>query len=546
MQKMTPKEQAHWLAENFGWHVFPALADKKPACKWKDVASNNHDAIDAMPWGIATFAAVYCGKSGISVLDIDTREGREELARQLGGLPSTMQQQTPRGGTHLIFREPGFHQTIGTGIPCDGVDIRSGVGYICWYGEGAGLDWDMLAWPYPAPMKANINGSKPAAVKITGKLPVGHRNGDLTSVAGVIMSANPKTLLPTLVAELKAHSLSNHAEPLEDAEIVKVAKSIFTTVHAKMAPEPAREGNGWDAADLMREDFPPIRFVCEPFISEGYTIYVGKPKIGKTTLMRQLVVAANTGATFMDEPCIKTRCLFLSLEESPVQFRAKLKGMGFDPAAVAGIRVEFEWPKGDEGIARLRQYLTDNPGTELIIVDSLSAIRGSDNPKATLFQQEYDFGRKMLQICSDFTGLAIIAIHHTRKAESEDPMDLVSGTNGVSAACTSVGILHKIPTGFAMHWESRNWPDVPHDYEIIRDGGRWRMIGPISEDIASLPPNATGQAAVINYMREHGMVSQVSMARDLGVSQPSISRTMARLIEKGVVSKSELGFKLII
>jgi hypothetical protein len=262
--------------------------------------------------------------------------------------------------------------------------------------------------------------------------------------------------------------------------------------------------------------------------------------------MRQLVVAANTGATFMDEPCINTKCLFLSLEESPRQFRAKLKGMGFDPAAVAGIRVEFEWPKGDDGIAGIRQYLTDNPGTELIIVDSLSAIRGSDNPKATLFQQEYDFGRKMLQICSDFPGLAIIAIHHTRKAESEDPMDLVSGTNGVSAACTSVGILHKIPTGFSMHWESRNWPDdAPHDYEIIRDGGRWRMIGPISEVIASLPPTATGQAAIINYMREHGTVSQKGMAIYLGVTPQAVQQSVNRLVEKGLVLKTDLGFRLM-
>lgn len=33
---MTPKEAAHWLAENLDWHVFPARADKTPACMWKD------------------------------------------------------------------------------------------------------------------------------------------------------------------------------------------------------------------------------------------------------------------------------------------------------------------------------------------------------------------------------------------------------------------------------------------------------------------------------------------------------------------------------
>lgn len=539
---MTPKEAAHWLAENLDWHVFPARADKTPACMWKDAASNNHEAIDAMPWRGAAYAAVHCGKSGISVLDIDTQPGREELARMLGGLPSTMQQQTPRGGTHLIFRAPPFPQSIGTGIPCEGVDIRSGVGYICWYGGGEGVEWDMLPWPF----REEIKKGKAVHVAAPGlAIKEGGRNADLTATAGSIMNERPNIPLPDLVSQLMLHTITCHSPPLAEWEVQKVAKSIFTADHGRRKSQPERQSNGWDAAELLRTEFAPIRFVCEPFISEGYTIYVGKPKIGKTTLMRQLAVAANAGATFMDRPCDRTSCLFLSLEESPRQFKHKLKGMGFDPNSVAGIRIEFEWPKGDEGIAALRQYLTENQGTELIIVDSLSAIRGSDNPKATLFQQEYDFGRKMLQICTDFPGLAIIAIHHTRKAESEDPMDLVSGTNGVTAACTSVGILHKIPTGYAMHWESRNWPDVPHDYEITRDGGRWRMIGPISEDIATLPANATGQAAIINYMRENGTVSQKGMARDLGISQSAVSQAINRLIEKGVVCKAENGYRLL-
>lgn len=547
---MNAKESAHWLAENFGWSVFPVRADKTPipGFPWKLRASDSHDEIDGMPWEGAAFAAVYCGKSGISVLDIDTQEGRIELQRMMGGLPSTMQQQTPRGGTHLIFSAPvGFEQSIGTGIPCEGVDIRSGGGYIVWYGMGDGVGWDIMPWPFPAPIQKRA----PQKLPVQSAAPVfgnseGGRNNATASEAGSIMAANPATTLASLIDQLLRYNERCNSPPLETWEVEKTARSIFLKA-AESAPEAQQvEVSVLDLGDIARKHMEPTRFVCAPFVAEGYTLYVGNPKIGKTTLMRQLAVAAHTGGEFLGHPCKKSGVLFLSLEEGQKLFRKKVLGMGYHPTDLNGLRVAFDWPSGEAGLNKLRDYVRSNPDTRLIIVDGMARIKGHQHDrKASVFDVDYLEGRKLQEFAKEHPGLALIVIHHTRKMESLNPMDLVSGSNGVTAAADMVCVLHRAPGGqFVMHWEGREWEEDENDYEICRDSGRWRFVGPMLAQEASLPANATRQAAILRLLMARGEMSGKAIARELDVDETTVSKACKSLLQSGAISKGSIGWTL--
>jgi DNA-binding transcriptional ArsR family regulator len=373
------------------------------------------------------------------------------------------------------------------------------------------------------------------------------RRNQLASVTGQLLNEGVTKHLE-IMAHLNQFAKDNFdpSDPVDWENIGALVKGLIKK--HKDAPEPfvrSEQDTGCDLADLVQKEFEPFRFVCYPFICEGYTIYVGKPKIGKTTLMRQLIVAANGGGSFMGFDCNKTSCLFISLEESQRQFKKKILEMNYSLEELRGIRVEWKWPRGDAAISELRLYLHANPDTKLIIIDSLSSIKGENDRNKVLFQNDYDFGQQLEQVCKDHPGLAIIAIHHTRKMESEDPADLVSGSNGVTAACTTFCVLHKVPTGYAMHWEGRNWPEDHHSYEIARDSGRWRFIGVLDEAMEKLAPNATGQAAIITYMRERGTVTQKSIARDLNIAQQTVSEGLRKLKELGIVYKDELGYRLL-
>jgi hypothetical protein len=297
-----------------------------------------------------------------------------------------------------------------------------------------------------------------------------------------------------------------------------------------------------DLSDLMNAEFEPIRYVCKPFVAEGYTVYAGKPKIGKTTLMRQLVIAAHNGGDFLGSQCVKTKCLFLSLEEGKRVFKEKVRRMGYDANDLKGITVAFEWQRGMAAIVQLREYLQANPQTKLIVIDSLSAIKPTRPISSDPFQADYIPGSWLQQVAKDHPGLAIIVIHHTRKMDSVDPLDLVSGTNGVTAAADSICVLHKTVSCYAMHFAGRLWMLDESDYEVRRENNRWACVRLVPEGLASLPANATGQDRILRLLLDRGEMTQVSISRDLGLATSTVSAAIKALTSRRAVKRGETGY----
>ena len=82
-----------------------------------------------------------------------------------------------------------------------------------------------------------------------------------------------------------------------------------------------------------------------------------------------------------------------------------------------------------------------NADTGLVVIDTLQRVRGSGdngNPYANDYR---DIGT--LKALADKHRIAILLIHHVRKLRSDDPMDMISGTNGISGATDTNFVLMK-------------------------------------------------------------------------------------------------------
>jgi hypothetical protein len=66
--------------------------------------------------------------------------------------------------------------------------------------------------------------------------------------------------------------------------------------------------------------------------------------------------------------------------------------------------------------------------------------------------------------------LAIVLVTHTRKMEAEDPLEAISGTNGVTGAADAVLVLNRDAKGTTLYGRGR---DI--------DGGRWSILGDADE-----------------------------------------------------------------
>lgn len=123
-----------------GWHVFPCSTEGKPLVKWKDGATTDPATIRRWFRQEGRRIGVHCGKSGLLVVDIDRKGGRDgfESLKQAGRkLRRTFRYSSRSGkGRHYVYAAPaGVDCTIATDVlGMAGVDIRAGGGMVIYNG----------------------------------------------------------------------------------------------------------------------------------------------------------------------------------------------------------------------------------------------------------------------------------------------------------------------------------------------------------------------------------------------------------------------------
>jgi hypothetical protein len=307
----------------------------------------------------------------------------------------------------------------------------------------------------------------------------------------------------------------------------------------------ARAPRSFDAADLLSMPMADPNYIVRPFVPEGVVLWCGRPKAGKTTALRQLAHAANNGGQFLGEDCTRSEVWFLSLEEGERLFRQKLGMMKLPPEELRGIRIEFEWPQGADGVQALRVRLQARIDERplLIIIDSLQRFRLPQSDRGHAFTEDYNAAKLLAELCKEFPGLAVVVLHHTTKAVPDDPVASISGTYGLTAAADSFAIMLKQGSQFRLHAGGRLWDRDCSDFELKRLNGGWQLVGEWDTSFAAkgLAPK---QEAVMEALRS-GAKSNRVLAEMTGQSASALSHLMAKLEEKGLVTRIANGWGLL-
>jgi hypothetical protein len=299
----------------------------------------------------------------------------------------------------------------------------------------------------------------------------------------------------------------------------------------------------WAADVLMATEFPPVKWAVDGVLCEGLSLLVGPPKVGKSWLSLALALAcASGGNAFGTIPVDPGPVLYLALEDTGRRLQTRMgKLLGLDDPP-PGLDIATEWPTlpagGDLAIA---SWLDAHPTARMVVLDVLAKVRGPVPAGMAAYDADYAAIGRAKRIADNY-GVAMVLVHHVRKAGSDDFLQEVSGTNGIAGAADATLVL-KRPRGEAdgvLYLTGRDVEEAEHPLSFDASTGHWRMLTDRPAAEYELEPS---RAAIIAFLREVGVPAGPKAISEMtGISHELVKKTVRRMSEDGQI-RSGIGGK---
>jgi hypothetical protein len=208
-----------------------------------------------------------------------------------------------------------------------------------------------------------------------------------------------------------------------------------------MPPEQPKRARITNGAELMAREFAPIVEIVPGLLPEGLMLLAARPKVGKSWLALQLGLAVATDGEFLGRRVVGGSVLYLALEDSDRRMRARLEKLGAAGLDLTRFHYATAWDRGLDGAAEIAQWVRATPDARLVVVDVLAKLREARSGRDSGYAQDYD-DIAILKPAAG-RGVAVLLVHHTRKATADDPLDEVSGTLGVAGAADGAWVLKR-------------------------------------------------------------------------------------------------------
>ena len=271
------------------------------------------------------------------------------------------------------------------------------------------------------------------------------------------------------------------------------------------------------AEDLQNRTYEPTHFLVDELIPEGLHILAGAPKIGKSWLALWLCLCVSQGQPLWNFATTQGEVLYLSLEDSFQRIQTRLFDLTEDAPSTLHFAIMADTLK--RGLEQqIEQFLTEHPDTKLVVIDTLQRVRGTGSD-SNLYANDYqDIG--LLKKLADRRQIAILLIHHLRKLHDDDPMNMISGSTGLSGAADSAFVLQKhsrLANVASLHCTGRDIPDRTLKLEFGEEDHIWKLL----ED-----SKTCSGASKISTLQIENLLSELLQ------KEPEISAPAKALLEK--------------
>ncbi len=305
--------------------------------------------------------------------------------------------------------------------------------------------------------------------------------------------------------------------------------------HARKVAAAAPAGGGvvGSAAELMGRGFDPIRWLIPGMLPEGLMLLAARPKVGKSWFALDVGLATATEGEVLGRPVEGGRVLYLALEDSDRRMHASLTKLG------AGSRPGLErfeyattWPRGTEGAAAIAQWIERHEDARLVVVDVFAKLRETVAGRDTGYTTDYQ-DVAMLKPSAG-RAVTVLLVHHTRKQESDDALDSVSGTLGIGGAADGALILRRArgESEAELHLIGRDLEDEGQfAVRFDRATCRWQWVG------EAWKVRISQERRDILRVLADGAATPAEIAKAIGKTSGAVRYLLHQMTSDGQVSK---------
>jgi hypothetical protein len=295
---------------------------------------------------------------------------------------------------------------------------------------------------------------------------------------------------------------------------------------------PPRLRTAWTADELMAETFPPVRWAVPGLIAEGVSLLAGPPKVGKSWLSLGLGLAVAGGDNALGAiPAQAGPVLYLALEDTPRRLQSRMGRILDDRPAPRGLTLATTCPPLPEGGAgAIASWLARNPAARMVVIDVFAKVRGRAATAVSAYDADYAAIGHAKKLADDY-GVAVVLVHHVRKAGAEDFLEAVSGTNGLAGAADATLVLRR-PRGEAdgiLNVTGRDVDESEYALRFTADNGAWTLLdGPAGDYSMS-----GTRADIMRYLRANPGTGPKAITDALGISAENARKTCQRMANDG-------------
>lgn len=300
---------------------------------------------------------------------------------------------------------------------------------------------------------------------------------------------------------------------------------------------PTIEGRIKNVSDLMRMEFKPVQWAVRDILPEGVSILAAAPKLGKSWMVLQFCMAVAAGRPVWPprDPEDGGDTLYIALEDNDRRMQRRIVKLGraFPGANLDRFSYATEWPRGLLGVMAIREWLERHPEARMVVIDTVSAFRDTDPGRKSAYAHDYEVGEMLKPLTRDFN-CAIILVAHTRKQGSDDALQKVSGTQGMTGSVDNVLVLERTRGGGDATLFV-NGRDIEDETELTLrlDDGLWSYVGR-TEDVE----RSKERKAILDALAANGglgTVAEIHAVIEDGSSRAAVKMRLSRMAKAGEV-----------